>query len=117
MVTKKANEKTVFGVVAADLTVSYLDILTKNELGFRCKDTKTTTCFLIDTTGYVVYHPSFVQRNVYDNVTMVTSKHITEMHGHIASRLISDGVMTKRKCQNFSDRKLQISYKVCYLIV
>ncbi|KAK3730520.1 hypothetical protein QZH41_005735 [Actinostola sp. cb2023] len=112
MATQNPNDKTLFGVVAADLTISYLDILVKNELGFRCKDTKTTTCFLVDTAGYVVFHPRFVQRNVYDDVAIVKSKHITEIHGHIASYLINVGAMKKMECQNFSDRKLQLFYEV-----
>ncbi|KAK3737749.1 hypothetical protein QZH41_017207, partial [Actinostola sp. cb2023] len=112
MATQNPNGKTLFGVVAADLTISYLDILVKNELGFRCKDTKTTTCFLVDTAGYVVFHPRFVQRNVYDDVAIVKSKHITEIHGHIASYLINVGAMKKMECQNFSDRKLQLFYEL-----
>jgi len=113
MVTKEANEKTVFGVAAADWTLSYLDNRVRNELGLPCQNVETTTCFLIDTAGYIVFHPRFVQRNVYDDVAIVRSKHITEMHGHIASVLIDNGIMMKRKCQNMVDMRIQIYYKVC----
>lgn len=116
MVTSNSNQNNLFGVVAADLPISNFDTVIKNELGFRCQDTRATTCFLVDTSGYVVFHPRFAKRNVYDDIAIVTNKHITEIHGHIASHLIKTGVMKKKTCQDFTQRKLQIFYEVSCLL-
>ncbi|XP_031568656.1 VWFA and cache domain-containing protein 1-like [Actinia tenebrosa] len=112
MAISNPNQDNLFGVVAADLTISNFDILIKNELGFRCQDTRTTTCFLVDTSGYVVFHPRFAKRNLYDDVAIVTNKHITEIHGHIASYFIKIGAMKKKTCQDFSQRNMQIFYEL-----
>jgi hypothetical protein len=109
MATKSPKQKSLFGVVAADLSMSYFETLIKNDLGFRCKDTRTTTCFLVNTSGYVVFHPRFSQRKLYDDVT---NKHITKIHGDIASYLIKAGLLRQKTCQDLSEKKLQKFYEV-----
>ncbi|XP_048585856.1 VWFA and cache domain-containing protein 1 [Nematostella vectensis] len=108
----RGSSLSLFGVVAADLTMEFFQTMVKMYLGIRCKDITSTTCLLVDVGGYVVYHPSFAKRDVFEDESLVTAKHLTEIHGDIAEYLISNGIMTKKTCQDFVERKLQISYEI-----
>ncbi|KAJ7370743.1 hypothetical protein OS493_030163 [Desmophyllum pertusum] len=82
----------------------------KNNIGQSCKSGGKLHCFLLDSSGYVVYHPSF--KNVYNDSTKVLNKHITETDAEIARDLIKNGLMVRRKCQNFNLLKLQRFYEI-----
>ena len=107
--THYAN-KNVFGVVGADVSVFHLGAVLSKHLGKRCFDSDMMRCFLVDSNGYVVYHPRF--ENVYNDSSRIANVHITETDAIIAKELIKAGVMVRRKCQNLSVRKLQRFYEV-----
>ena len=104
------GKKNLFGVIGADLTISNFGAMFKNNIGQGCKSGGKLHCFLLDSSGYVVYHPSF--KNVYNDSTKVLNKHITETDAEIARDLIKNGLMVRRKCQNFNLLKLQRFYEV-----
>lgn len=53
------GRKNLFGVIGADLTVSNFRAIFKNHIGKKCLDSSNRLhCFLLDSSGYVVYHPS-----------------------------------------------------------
>lgn len=105
------GRKNLFGVVGGDLTVSNFGANFKNNIGTKCLDSKgKLRCFLLDTSGYVVYHPDF--DNVYNDSSKILNKHITNTDADIARDLIKSGVMTRKECQNFNLLKLQRFYQV-----
>lgn len=109
------GKKNVFGVIGADLTVSNFGAMFRNHIGKRCLDSSNKLhCFLVDSSGYIVYHTNF--DNAYNDSNKVLDKHITEVDAGIARNLISSGVMVRRECQNFNLLKLQRFYEVaCFL--
>ena len=105
------GRKNLFGVIGADLTVSNFRAIFKNHIGKKCLDSSNRLhCFLLDSSGYVVYHPSF--DTAYNDSSKVLNKHITEIDAEIALDLINSGVMVRRECQNYNDLKLQRFYEV-----
>ena len=105
------GKKRLFGVVGVDLTVSNFGALFRKHIGKRCLDSnKKPHCFLIDSGGYVVYHPHF--DNVYNDSSKIMNKHITVVDAEIARDLIRSGVMVRRECQNFNLLKLHRFYEV-----
>ena len=105
------GRKNLFGVVGGDLTVSNFGAHFKKKVGKKCLDSKGyLRCFLLDSSGYVVYHPTF--EDVGDNPNKVLNRHITIMHAGIAKNLIKNGKMVKKECQNFILLKLQRFYEV-----
>lgn len=109
------GKKNLFGVIGADLTVSNFGAMFRNHIGKRCLDSSNKLhCFLVDSSGYVVYHPNF--DNAYNDSNKVLDKHITAVDAGIARNLISSGVMVRTECQNFNLLKLQRFYEVaCFL--
>lgn len=105
------GKKNLFGVVGGDLTISNFGTNFKNNAGKKCLDySRNLRCFLLDTSGYVVYHPNF--EHVGNNPNKVLNRHITIMDGDIAQDLIKNGIMVRKECQNFMLLKLQRFYEV-----
>lgn len=105
------GKKPLFGVIGADVTVSNFGAMFKNHIGKNCLDfSNKLHCFLLDSSGYVVYHPNF--DNAYNDSIKVLNKHITQVDAEIARGMINSGVMVRRECQNFDLLKLQRFYEV-----
>ena len=105
------GKKTPFGVIGADLTVSNFGAMYRKHIGKRCLHSyKKLHCFLVDSNGFIVYHPHF--DNAYNDSSKVLNKHITVTDAKIARDLIRSGVMVRRECQNFNLLKLQRFYEV-----
>ena len=87
----------------------------KKHIGKQCLGSGNKLhCFLVDSSGYIVYHPNF--DNAYNDSSIVLNKHITEVDAGIAQDLIRSKVMVRRQCQNFDLLKLQRFYEVaCFL--
>jgi len=109
------GKKNPFGVIGADLTVSNFGAMLRKHIGKRCLGSGNRLhCFLVDSSGYIVYHPNF--DNAYNDSSKVLNKHITGVDAAIARDMISSGVMVRRECQNFNLLKLQRFYEVtCFL--
>ena len=101
----------IFGVIGADLTVSNFGAMLRKKIGGKCRDEDNSLfCFVVDSNGYVVYHPDF--DNAYNDSSKVLNKHITQTDAKIARDMIRQGVMVRRECQNFNVLKLQRFYEV-----
>jgi len=109
------GKKNLFGVIGADLTVSNFGAMLRKHIGKRCLGSGNKLhCFLVDSSGYIVYHPNF--DNAYNDSSKVLNKHITVVDAVIARDMIRSGVMVRRECQNFNLLKLQRFYEVaCFL--
>ena len=66
---KLSKKQKLFAVTGGDLTVANLGASLAKRLGKGCFNEGKFNCFLMDTSGYIVYHPSF--ENVYNNSTKV----------------------------------------------
>lgn len=64
---KRSLEK-LFGVVGGDLAVSSLGAILAKKIGTNCKNAGMR-CFLMDNSGYIVYHPNF--ENVFNDSSKV----------------------------------------------
>jgi len=105
------GKKSLFGVTGADFTVSNFGAMYRKHIGKRCLDSyKKLHCFLVDSNGFIVYHPHF--DNAYNDSSKVLNKHITVTDAKIARDLIRSGVMVRRECQNFNLLKLQRFYEI-----
>lgn len=105
------GKRNIFGVTGSDLTVSNFGAMLRKHIGKRCLDSDNKLhCFLVDSSGYIVYHPDF--EKAYNDSSKVLNKHITQTDDAIARDMIESGVMVRRECQNFNVLKLQRFYEV-----
>ena len=105
------GKENIFGVTGADLTVSNFGALLRKHIGKQCLGFNNKLyCFLVDSSGYIVYHSDFDK--AYNDSSKVLNKHITETDAEIAREMIKSGVMVRRECQNFNVLKLQRFYEV-----
>ena len=105
------GKKNIFGVIGADLTVSNFGARLRKTIGKKCLDSENKLrCFIVDSNGYVVYHPNF--DDAYNDSSKVLNKHITETDSGIAGDMIKSKVMVRRECQNFNVLQLQRFYEV-----
>ncbi|XP_074608634.1 VWFA and cache domain-containing protein 1-like isoform X2 [Acropora palmata] len=105
-----SNDHKIFAVVGGDLTISSLGASLSREMGDGCVYKKELRCFLMDTRGYIIYHPDFEE--AYNDSSLIVNKHITATDGEIAQDLIKNGVMKRQECRNLQIRKLQRFYVV-----
>ncbi|XP_068758556.1 VWFA and cache domain-containing protein 1-like [Montipora capricornis] len=105
-----SNDHKIFAVVGGDLTISSLGASMAKTMGKHCVFKEELRCFLMDTRGYIVYHPDF--EDAYNDTSKVVNRHITDMDGEIARDLIKNGVMKRYECRNLQLLKLQRFYEV-----
>ena len=64
-----SNDHKIFAVVGGDLTISSLGASLSREMGDGCVYKKELRCFLMDTRGYIIYHPDFEE--AYNDSSLV----------------------------------------------
>lgn len=63
------NDHKTYAVVGGDLTISSLGASLVEKMGEKCRHHDKLQCFLMDTSGYIIYHPNFENAyNVSDKV-------------------------------------------------
>ena len=63
------NSHKVYAVMGGDLTISSFGASVLKTMGPKCIKNGKLQCFLMDTSGYIVYHPNF--ENVYNDSSKV----------------------------------------------
>ena len=58
------NDQKTYAVVGGDLTISSLGASLEEKMGEKCNNHGRLQCLLMDTSGYIIYHPSF--KNAYN---------------------------------------------------
>ena len=64
-----SNDHKIFAVVGGDLTISSLGASMAKKMGKHCVFKEELRCFLMDTRGYIVYHPDF--EDAYNDTSKV----------------------------------------------
>ncbi|KAI0211086.1 hypothetical protein LSAT2_004101 [Lamellibrachia satsuma] len=101
-----STEDTVVGVIAMDFKLANIkEMLAKL---FKACDSKATSCFLVDTSGYLVYHDDFIKP---DNKRLV-SVHIAEKEVNIANDLIRSEIMTQGSCLGIITKKTYNTWQI-----
>ena len=76
----------------------------------KCKDTKTYSCFVMDSAGFLIMHEDFLLSSaVASDVEYV---HITEKDKYVAEDLINKGYLRKKGCRDLEEIQMQSFYEV-----
>ncbi|KAI0211084.1 VWFA and cache domain-containing protein 1 [Lamellibrachia satsuma] len=94
-----STKDTVVGVVAMDFKLANIKKMLAKL--FKPCDSDETSCFLVDTSGFLVYHDDFIKP---DNKRLV-SVHIAEKEVNIANDLIQSEIMTQGSCLGIITKK------------
>ncbi|KAL9960898.1 hypothetical protein ACROYT_G034406 [Oculina patagonica] len=99
----------VLGVMGADFPLTYFyRLLTK--VYPKCKETKTFSCFVMDSAGFLIMHEDFLLPSaVASDVEYV---HITEKDKFMAEDLIGKGYLMKNECRDLEEIQKQSFYEV-----
>lgn len=65
------NDHKIYAVVGGDLTISSFSASLVKKLGKQCTNEGMLQCFLMDTSGYIIYHPNF--ENAYNDSLKVSA--------------------------------------------
>ncbi|XP_006816303.1 VWFA and cache domain-containing protein 1-like, partial [Saccoglossus kowalevskii] len=104
-ISDQATSDEIRAVVGIDFTVEYFHLLVTD--GYpQCVENQYS-CFVMDSSGYLVIHNDFIEANGDINIENL---HITEIEPDIARDLISKGVLIKSQCVNFQTIKQQNYY-------
>lgn len=97
----------VVAVVGVDFSMGFLYKLLLDTMPF-CEE-KNIKCFLMDDKGYLIAHPSLTETS---GRQPLEQQHITHKESLLAHDILSHrGFVTKRVCNNFSDRTMQRFYQ------
>lgn len=97
----------VVAVVGIDFSMGFLYKLLLDTMPF-CEE-KNIKCFLMDDKGYLIAHPSLTETS---GRQPLEQQHITHKESLLAHDILSHrGFVTKRVCNNFSDRTMQRFYQ------
>lgn len=105
--TPQGLESGVVAVLGVDFSMGYLYKLLLDTMPF-CEE-KNIKCFLMDDKGYLIAHPSLTETS---GRQPLEQQHITHKESLLAHDILSHkGLVTKRVCNNFSDRTMQRFYQ------
>lgn len=95
-------------VLQCDLTMNYFYQLVHDKFS-ACRDLNYS-CFVIDSSGYVVIHDTFVKTS--ETKPKIEKVHIADIEPVIAQDLILKGIMTRSACTNFESFKDQYFWDI-----
>ncbi|XP_078343118.1 VWFA and cache domain-containing protein 1-like [Oculina patagonica] len=99
----------VLGVMGADFPLTYFyRLLTK--VYPKCKETKTYSCFVMDSAGFLIMHEDFLLPSAA--ASDVEYVHITEKDKFMAEDLIREGYLLKKECRDLEEIQKQSFYEV-----
>ncbi|KAE8746531.1 hypothetical protein FOCC_FOCC006765 [Frankliniella occidentalis] len=102
-----SSNDAVVAVIGVDFTMGYLYKLLLDTMPF-CEE-RNIKCFLMDDKGYLIAHPSLTETS---GRQPLEQQHITHKESLLAHDILSHkGFVTKRVCNNFSDRTMQRFYQ------
>lgn len=102
-----SSKQAVVAVVGVDFSMGYFYKLLLDTMSF-CEE-KNIKCFLMDDKGYLIAHPSLTETS---GRQPLEQQHITHKESLLAHDILSHkGFVTKRVCNNFSDRTMQRFYQ------
>eukprot|EP00118_Oscarella_pearsei_P016090 m.150910 g.150910 ORF g.150910 m.150910 type:complete len:1501 (+) comp38558_c0_seq16:74-4576(+) len=110
IVAGRGSNPEALAVAAMDFTLPYFWTQLVNAYP-ECRSTESKRCIVIDSSGFVVMHPDFVDPSVAA-VEGVQDKHITQLEEGIASSLISSRLMVEGRCNDLERKKVNIFWKV-----
>ena len=97
-----------YNTILAVLLCLFCRLLT--EVYPKCKDTKTYSCFVMDSAGFLIMHEDFLLSSaVASDVEYV---HITEKDKNVAEDLINKGYLRKKGCRDLEEIQRQSFYEV-----
>lgn len=73
-----SNDHKIFAVVGGDITISSLGASLLKEMGKGCVYKKELRCFLMDTRGYIIYHPDFEEAYNDSSLVRIVSRGAAE---------------------------------------
>ena len=76
----------------------------------KCKETKTYSCFVMDSAGFLIMHEDFLLSSA--TASDVEYVHIAEKDKHIAEDLIKKGYLRKKQCRDLEEIQKQSFYEV-----
>ena len=76
----------------------------------KCKETKTYSCFVMDSAGFLIMHEDFLLPSAA--ASDVEYVHITEKDKFIAEDLIRKGYLQKKECRDLDEINKQSFYEV-----
>ncbi|CAH1777703.1 unnamed protein product [Owenia fusiformis] len=104
------NDGPLFGVMGYDFNfkIFYNKIIERYP---KCND-KQYSCFIMDTSGFILLHKDFVECDKSDQ--QIDGLHITVKEPDIASHLISNGFMKRGACMDFDSIKYYYTWTMDY---
>nr|CAB3227392.1 VWFA and cache domain-containing protein 1-like [Phallusia mammillata] len=101
----------VFGVMGADIFLSYLENLLKETVA-ECNE-KSQTCMVLDKSGFVIYDRRLSSHEP-DAIAFAskTGYHVTHASSYVASTLIKKRILVRRKCIDLAS----VTHKVGHTI-
>lgn len=95
-------------VVAMDVTFGYVFKLILEHMPF-CSE-KKIKCFMMDDSGYLIYHPNLIDPNGHGPIEQ---QHIIHKEPQVANDILYHGHFIKKNlCNNFADATIQRYYKL-----
>ena len=76
----------------------------------KCKETKTYSCFVMDSAGFLVMHEDFLLPSA--TASDLQYVHITEKEKNIAEDLIKNKHLIKKQCRHLEEIQKQSFYEV-----
>jgi hypothetical protein len=100
----------VLAVASMDFTLPYFWRMITDTYS-DCRSKGNSRCFVIDSTGYVIIHESFVDpvKSIREGVE---SRHLTEIEPGVARLMITNGVLKREQCNNYQDGFIQHFFSV-----
>ncbi|KAI0212439.1 hypothetical protein LSAT2_002639 [Lamellibrachia satsuma] len=96
----------VIGVMGLDIKVEFLEKLLNNIMP-DCSQTQTS-CFIVDTSGYLVYHEDVTHEH-NDDIEYI---HLIQKEPDIAIDLIKRGLMKKERCTSLTTKNFYYTWKL-----
>ncbi|XP_062512839.1 VWFA and cache domain-containing protein 1-like isoform X2 [Corticium candelabrum] len=97
-------------VASMDFTLPYFWRML-SEQHSDCRPGGNSKCFVIDSSGYVIIHESFVDPATVSREG-VEDRHVTEVEPGVARVMITNSVLRRGNCNNYQDGRVQYFYTV-----